>query len=184
MMVLRTILQLGVAVVLIPGAAGTAEARSMRQNPATDVKRTTDTTIVVRRQFAAPPSRVFAAFTEPALLRQWMSAAGRTLAECEVDLRNDGRYRYVFRTSSGRSFVMYGTFREVLPGKRVVHTESYEGYDWPPLVTTMELEEKAGGTALVITIEYPSKAICDSDLPNIESGMPDGFTRLDALLAR
>jgi uncharacterized protein YndB with AHSA1/START domain len=127
---------------------------------------------------------VFAAFTDPALLRQWMSAAGRSLAECEVDLRDGGRYRYVFRTSSGKSFVMYGTFREVVPGKRVVHTESYEGYDWPPLVTAMDLEEKAGGTELVITIQYPRKDICDTDLPNIESGMADGFARLDTLLAR
>jgi uncharacterized protein YndB with AHSA1/START domain len=148
----------------------------------TTIARTADAELTVRRRFAAPPARIFAALTEPDLLRQWMSAAGRDLVECQVDLRPGGSYRYVFRSSKGRTFGMYGSYREVVPGRLLVHTEAYDGYDWEPLVTTTVLEDDGGGTTLVMTIRYPQKEICDSDFPNVESGTEDGYTRLDKLL--
>ena len=77
---------------------------------------------------------------------------------------------------------MYGTYREVVPESRIVHTEADHGYDWEPLVTTTVLHDDGGGTALVMTIRYPSKEICDKDFPNVETGSADGFTRLDQLL--
>ena len=156
----------------------------MTQATATTVTRTSDTEITVRRRFAAPPQRVFAALTSPDLLRQWMSAAGRDLVECQVDLRPGGAYRYVFRSSKGKTFGMYGSYREVVPAQRIVHTEAYDGYDWEPLVTTTDLRDDGGGTTLVMTIRYPNKKICDSDFPNVESGTADGFIRLDTVLAQ
>jgi len=148
------------------------------------VTRTADVEITVRRRFAAPPSEVFDALTTPNQLRRWMSAAGRELIECDVDLRPGGRYRYVFRAPKGSTFGMYGTYREVVQARRLVHTEAYDGYDWEPLVTTTDLsEDNAGGTVLVMTIRYPTKEICDTDFPNVESGTAAGFARLDQLLA-
>lgn len=158
-----------------------AELRPMAQTH-TAITRTADTEVTVRRRFAAPPAGVFAALTDPGLLRRWMSAAGRELVECQVDLRPGGSYRYVFRSSKGATFGMYGTYREVVPGRRIVHTEAYDGYDWEPLVTTTVLQDDGGGTALEMTIRYPSKEIRDKDFPNVESGTADGFTRLDKLL--
>jgi uncharacterized protein YndB with AHSA1/START domain len=150
--------------------------------PQTTVSRTGDLEITVRSRFAVPPARVFAALSEPESLRQWMSANGRELVEAKIDLRSGGSYRYVFRSSRGSTFGMFGTYREVVPGRRIVHTESYDGYDWEPLVTTTVLEADGNGTALTMTIRYPSKAICDTDFPNVESGTPEGFARLANLL--
>ena len=65
-----------------------------------------------------------------------------------------------------------------------MHTESYDGYDWEPLVTTTVLAADGDGTTLVMTIRYPTKEICDTDFPNVESGSADGFTRLETLLAK
>jgi uncharacterized protein YndB with AHSA1/START domain len=160
-----------------------AETLSMTQPIDLTVTRTSDVEITVRRRFAAPPSKVFEALTTPSQLRQWMSAAGRELIESDVDLRTGGRYRYVFKGPKGSTFGMYGTYREVVPGSRIVHTEAYDGYDWEPLVTTTDISEDAGGTVMVMTIRYPNKEICDTDFPNIESATGDGFKRLDKLLA-
>lgn len=77
---------------------------------------------------------------------------------------------------------MYGTFRELVPVRRIVHTEAYDGYDWEPLVTTTELQDDGDGTSLEMTIRYPSKKIRDSDFPNVSSAVEDGFGRLDKLL--
>jgi uncharacterized protein YndB with AHSA1/START domain len=156
---------------------------AVTQPPPTRVERTGETEITIRSRFGAPRDRVFAALTTPDLLRRWMSAAGREMVECQIDLRTGGRYRYVFRSSKGSTFGMYGTYLEVTPGTRIVHTEAYDGYDWKPLETTTELRDDGGGTLLVMTIRYPSKEICDRDFPNVESGVGEGFGRLEKLLA-
>ncbi len=150
----------------------------------TSVTRTGDTEITVQRHFAAPPAQVFAGLTAPELLRKWMSANGRELTDAQVDLRSGGSFRYVFRSPSGKTFGMYGTYREVVPGRRIVHTEAYDGYKWDPLVTTIELSEDGGGTSLVMSIRYPSKEIRDTDFPNVQSGTEDGFSRMEKLLAK
>jgi uncharacterized protein YndB with AHSA1/START domain len=121
--------------------------------------------------------------TSPDLLRRWMSAAGREMVECHVDLRVGGSFRYVFRSAAGRSFAMYGTYREIVPDRRIVHTEAYDGYTWDPLVTTTDLQADGIGTSLAMTIHYPSPQICDRDFPNVEAGTADGFTRLEAVLS-
>lgn len=156
----------------------------MWQQTAATVVRQGDAETVVRRHFDLPPGRVFAALTTPALLQQWMSAAGRALVECTIDLRSGGSFRYVFRSASGRTFGMSGAYREVVRDQRIVHTESYDGYDWPPLVTTTVLRESRGGTDLEMTIRYPSESIRETDFPNIESGSEEGYARMEQTLAR
>jgi uncharacterized protein YndB with AHSA1/START domain len=146
------------------------------------VSRLSPTEVAVRWRFKAPPPHVFAALTTPDLLRRWMSAAGREMVECHVDLRPGGSFRYVFRSATGRTFALYGTFREVVADRRIVHTEAYDGYTWDPLITTTELTADGGGTSLAMTIRYPNPLICDTDFPNVESGTTDGFSRLDSVL--
>jgi hypothetical protein len=65
-----------------------------------------------------------------------------------------------------------------------VHTEAYDGYDWDPLVTTTDLSDEAGGTALLMTIRYPSREICDKDFSSVQAGSEAGFSRLDKLLSK
>lgn len=132
------------------------------------VERTSDREITMARRFQAPASLVLDALTAPSELRQWMSANGRELSSCEVDLRPGGSHRYVFQAGGGCEFTMYGEYREVVPGKRIVHTEAYAGHDWEPLVVTTELFESSGVTTLRAIVRYPSKEICDTDAPDLE----------------
>jgi uncharacterized protein YndB with AHSA1/START domain len=123
---------------------------------------------------------VFAALTTPDLLRGWLHAAGRKLTASEIDLRPGGSYRHTFSAPGRTAFVMYGAFRDVVPGKRIVHTEAYEGYDWEPLVVTTDLVGVGRDTVMTITSEYPSKQVCDRDMPNLESAAAayDGLATL------
>lgn len=148
------------------------------------VSRTGEREVTMHRRFAgATPAQVFAALTEPELLRRWMSAAGRKLAESEVDPRSGGSYRHTFVAPGRKPFVMYGEYRDVVPGRRIVHTEAYEGYDWAPLVVTTELAEAGRDTVMTVIVEYPSKAICDRDMPNLEHASA-GYDDLAALLGQ
>ena len=49
--------------------------------------------IHAQRRFAAPPERVFHAWTEPEALKRWWCPPGWTAADIEVDLRVGGAYR-------------------------------------------------------------------------------------------
>jgi uncharacterized protein YndB with AHSA1/START domain len=156
----------------------------MRQPGAAAIAPQGDLETIVQRHFDAMPSQLFAALTTPELLKEWLSANGRTLVDCEIDLRPGGTFRYVFRSARGRTFGMFGTYREVVRHERIVHTESYDGYDWAPLVTTTTIRESAGGSTLMMTIRYPSPTLRDSDLPNVRAGTSEGYQRLDRVLAR
>jgi len=136
------------------------------------------------RRFAeASCSQVFAALTTPDQLRQWLNAAGRKLTASEIDLRPGGSYRHTFTAPGRTTFVMYGAFRDVVPGKRIVHTEAYEGYDWEPLVVTTDLVAVGRDTVMTIISEYPSKQVCDRDMPNLESAAA-AYDGLATLLAK
>ena len=49
--------------------------------------------LTIRRTFNAPRERVFAAFTDADLLREWFAPPGTTIGEATFDAREGGRYR-------------------------------------------------------------------------------------------
>jgi uncharacterized protein YndB with AHSA1/START domain len=142
-----------------------------------------DLELVLTRAFAAPRRLVFAALTQPDLLRRWYGQEGWTLVVCEIDLRTGGAWRLVSRLPDGREIGQRGVYREVAAPGRLVRTESWE--DWNPgeLVTTVTLAEHAGVTTLTDLTVFPSLEVRDMLL---KSGLADGagesYDRLDALL--
>lgn len=143
-----------------------------------------DREIVITRVVDAPRRLVFDAFTNPARVPKWLTGPeGITMPVCEIDLRPGGRWRYVYRMADGGEMTLQGTFREVVPPERVVHTETW-GPEWPETVNTLELTETGGQTAISITVLYPSREARDAALQSgMKDGMDQGFARLDELLA-
>src|SRR5436190_1692376 len=83
--------------------------------------------ITIVRTFAAPAAEVFAAWTDPALLLQWLAPDPCRLLEATADARVGGRYRLVVVTPAGDLHVTSGEYQEVVPGRRLVKTWVYEG---------------------------------------------------------
>lgn len=52
-------------------------------------------TLILRRALAATPERLFAAWTTPDQVARWWDPEGRPLAECTIDLRVGGGFRFV-----------------------------------------------------------------------------------------
>jgi uncharacterized protein YndB with AHSA1/START domain len=107
----------------------------------------TDREIEIERDFIAPRSLVFDAFTKPELVRRWLLGPdGWTMPVCEIDLRVGGAYRYVWRKDSiGKEMGMGGVFREVVRPEKLVATENFDDswYSGEALDTTL-FEERAG----------------------------------------
>ena len=73
----------------------------------------------IERVVPASPERVFAAWTDPALLARWMSPVGR--AEAEVEPWVGGRLRVTMIGPDVR-IDHTGVYRELVPGRRLVFT--------------------------------------------------------------
>jgi len=100
----------------------------------------------------ASPAEVFAAWTDPESIRQWMLPGDVGAIEVELDLRVGGSLRLVMRGESG-DHVITGEYREIIPPHRLAFT-------WASAVTrnvatlvSLELHEHASGTALTLTHE-------------------------------
>ncbi|HWM03356.1 MAG TPA: SRPBCC family protein [Actinophytocola sp.] len=151
------------------------------------VTTSTDRDIVLTRQFAAPRELVFDAHTKPELLRRWFGPHDWTLAECDVDLRPGGAWRYLMHGPNGAEMTLRGVYLEVAPPERLVTTESnvdcYARADHESLAT-MEFAECAGGTLLTNTISFATREVRDAVLgTEMERGVAQGLDRLAELLA-
>jgi uncharacterized protein YndB with AHSA1/START domain len=136
----------------------------------TELTTPTDTEIRLERVFDAPRERVFAIWTDPALIPEWWG--NNTVVE-EMDVRAGGRYR--FRTEHG---VMEGEFREVLAPERLVQTFMNH-------LQTLEFEDLGDRTKLVQTMSFDSTEDRDTTMGyGVAQGAEDGFARIDAVLAR
>jgi uncharacterized protein YndB with AHSA1/START domain len=145
-----------------------------------------DREIVMTREFDAPRPLVFDAFTKPEFVRQWLlGPPGWTMPVCEIDLRVDGRYRYVWKKESkGVSMGVSGVYREVSSPARVVHTERFDEawYAGEALITT-EFVETPAGTSVTMTMLLESREARDGVLKSgMESGVGVSYDRLAQIL--
>jgi uncharacterized protein YndB with AHSA1/START domain len=145
----------------------------------------TDREVVITRVVDAPRRVVFDAWTNPKHVSQWMTGPeGWTMPVCQIDLRPGGSWHFVWRKSDGSEMAMTGTYREVVPPERLVHTETW-GPEWPETVNTLVLTESGGQTTMTLTITYPSREARDAALKTgMKGGMDQSYARLDRLLGR
>lgn len=143
-----------------------------------------DTDIVATRFFKAPPSLVFDCHTKPELVRLWQSGPeGWEWTICEIDLRVGGAYHYRWRNGEGVEIGFRGTYLEIEPPTKIVHSETFEGGN-DTTVNTLLLEAKDGGTLMTYTMRTPSKAVRDAMIASgMAGGMEIGYGRLDRYLA-
>ena len=111
---------------------------------------------VVRRTLAAPPERVYQAWTDPVLLAEWSWGSEFETLSVEQDCRPGGVWRQEIRSrETGVRWIFDGVFREVVPGKKLVHTFHWrndKGDEEGPSLVTIELLPVAGKqTEVVIT---------------------------------
>lgn len=142
--------------------------------------------IQVQRDFHAPRTLVFDAFTKPELVSRWLlGPPGWTMPLCEIDLKVGGTYRYLWRHEpDGQEMGLGGEFREVIAPARLVATERFD-QSWYPgdALDTTEFVEEGPITRVTITILYESMEARDTARRSgMEHGMAAGYERLERLL--
>jgi uncharacterized protein YndB with AHSA1/START domain len=115
---------------------------------ATDEK----TSLQIRRTYKAPVAAVYAAWTDPEQLKQWMApsdAFGPT--EATADVRVGGRYRIIMHAPDGEVHRVGGVYQEVVPNKKLVYTWAWESTPERESLVTVEFRPADEGTELVVT---------------------------------
>ena len=102
------------------------------------------------REIDVSPDLVWRAWTEPELLKQWFSPAPWSVADASVDLRPGGAMSTTMRSPEGEEFPGVGCYLEVIPGERLVWTESMDPGFRPktvdlPLTAILELAPLPNG---------------------------------------
>jgi uncharacterized protein YndB with AHSA1/START domain len=110
-------------------------------------------TLKLERLIAAPPDRVFAAWTQPELLAQWSSPQGISIDGGELDLRVGGHWRVTMHGADGGTREAFGTYREIVAPSRLVYTHAWHvgGGTTPVTLLTVEFRAEGTSTRLVLT---------------------------------
>jgi uncharacterized protein YndB with AHSA1/START domain len=146
-----------------------------------------DRDLVMTRVFDAPRKLVYDAHTKAELVRQWLlGPPGWTMPVCEMDVRVDGKYRWVWRhDTNGTEMGMGGVYREVKAPERLVTTERFDEAWYPgESLNTLVLVEQGGRTTLTQTMRYESRAAREAVIKSgMEKGVQASYDRLDDVLA-
>ena len=157
------------------------------------VETPSDREVKVTRSFKAPRALVYRAFTEPELVRRWLlGPPGWSMPVCEMDVRVGGTYRWGWRSDQdGSQFGFHGTFREVQPPSRLVHTEAYdpgtvgESFPGQEALVTVTFAEDGGVTTMTSVIDFGSKDARDGAIATgMTDGMEHSYQQLDTLVAQ
>lgn len=124
--------------------------------------------IVIDRVLNLPLNKVWKAWTEPEGFKKWWGPEDYTCPSSEVDFRVGGKYLHCMRSSNGDEFWSTGVYKEIIPYKKQVFTDSFsdeEGNvipasahnmpgEWPlELLITVIFEENGEKTKLKLQHE-------------------------------
>jgi uncharacterized protein YndB with AHSA1/START domain len=144
-----------------------------------------DREIHIKREFDAPRDRVFAVYTDPALVPEWWGPRETTTIVDVMDVRAGGSWRFVARERDGSETAFRGTYREVTPPERIVQTFEWEGMPGHISVETAVFEDLGDRTKVTTTSVFHTTEERDGMLGSgMEGGMNQTYQRLDELLAR
>jgi uncharacterized protein YndB with AHSA1/START domain len=113
-----------------------------------DATSAADRELVLTRIIDAPREKLFRAWTEPDLLKQWFTPPPYKTTVAELDVRPGGANYIVMRGPDGQDLPNRGVYLEVVRNERLVITDAYSRAWEPspkPFMTVILTFEDVGG---------------------------------------
>jgi len=108
--------------------------------------------LTLKKRINAAPAKVFAAWTDPALIARWWGPDGGPVEKAEIDLRIDGRFDIAFRTTDGELHNVRGAYREIVPDAKLVFSWSW--ISTPERVSQVTVSLKPDGAGTMLTLHH------------------------------
>jgi uncharacterized protein YndB with AHSA1/START domain len=109
----------------------------------------------LHRVLRAPPEVVYKAFLDADALAKWLPPNGYTAHVHHLEARVGGTFRMSFTNlSDGESHSFGGEYVELVPGQRIVHTDTFDDPNLPgTMKVTVTLSKVSCGTELDVVQE-------------------------------
>jgi uncharacterized protein YndB with AHSA1/START domain len=140
--------------------------------------------LILMRMIDAPPEKVFEAWTDPALLKQWFAPLPWTTSVVENDVRAGGSSLIVMRGPDGNEFPNPGVYLEVVKNERLVFTDAFtkawEPSEKPFIVVELTFEDQGGKMKYTARVHHWTVADRDA---HEKMGFHEGWTTCTEQLA-
>lgn len=114
------------------------------------------TSLEIKRFINAPRERVYGAWTDPSQLKEWWGPESVRTRNFVAEARVGGKYRWDLINPEDEEMSVFGEYRELVPGKKIVFTWKWDDDDvWEnrDSIVTVELSDRDGGTELLLKHE-------------------------------
>jgi len=115
-----------------------------------DATPNSDRDLVLTRIINAPREKVFKAWTDVELLKQWFAPLPYTTPHAELDVRVGGANLIVMRGPDGNEFPNRGVYLEIIENGKIVVTDAFtkawEPSEKPFMTVILTFEDSGGKT--------------------------------------
>lgn len=148
-----------------------------------------DRDLVLTRLIDAPREKLFRAWADPELLKQWFAPLPYTTPVAELDVRPGGANFIVMRGPDGVEMPNRGVYLEVVPNKRLVFTNAYskawEPAEKPFMTVILSFEDEGGKTRYTALVRHWTVADREThEKMGFHKGWGQCADQLEALVAQ
>ena len=156
---------------------------------ATNVAPAAENELVLTRLIGAPRDKLFRAWTEPELMKQWFCPRPWITPVIETDVRPGGSSYVLMRGPDGTEFPNHGVYLEVVKNERLVFTDAYTKA-WVPsakpfMTAIITFEDEGGETRYTARARHWNKEDYDT---HVKMGFHEGWGKaadqLEELVAK
>ena len=152
--------------------------------------------VELERTYDASPEKVWQAWTEPEMIKQWWGPDNVTIPECEVDLRAGGKFYIVMEAGEamgpykGTKWPMLAEFTAVEPNLKLFYTAKAwtEGQKEETMIdqtTELTLTEEKGKTKLKIrAVIYKTGPKAVMAVQGMQAGFTQQLEKLGRFLSK
>lgn len=158
--------------------------------------------LTITRIFDAPVETIWKYWTDPEYFKKWWGPKDFSAPSVTIDFRVGGKYLHCMRGPKGtpfdKDFWSTGTYKEIIPHKKIVATDSFADekgnvvesthYGMPgfplEMLVTVTFEEVEGNKTKMTLTHSGIESVSETDKSNMEQGWSQSFDKLEkALLA-
>jgi uncharacterized protein YndB with AHSA1/START domain len=158
-------------------------------NPTATTSRPSDTELLLTRVIDAPREKLYRAWTDPEIMKQFFVPRPWTTPKIEIDVRPGGGSLVVMADPEGNEYPNAGMYLEVVENERLVFTDAYTAGFIPSgkafFTCHIMFEDESGKTRYTARALHWTKDDCDShEKMGFHEGWSQVADQLEEVVAR
>lgn len=128
--------------------------------------------VELSRKFSAPVERVWKAWADPELVKQWWGPETYTCPSAKLDVRPGGKSILAMKGPDGKVQYSGGVYSEVVPNKKIVSTDQFMDKDGNYMSPKDAGMPGQWGDRMEVTVDFKSLDANESEIKISHQGIP------------